>query len=172
MPPERAQELGRQRLRAMLLAMCVHNAIEDLHAGEGFITELHRSALVQLARHAGIRVIGTAGPEAQERLRELGAIPVDYRSEDVPARVRELAPEGVAAVFYHVGGPGIVDSWRMLAPGGTLVSYGTAATRDVPGNPRLPVLKLFARLMLWNALPNWRRATFFNLWAGAGKRDC
>jgi hypothetical protein len=25
------------------------------------------------------------------------------------------------------------------------------------------VLKLFARLMLWNALPNGRRATFFNL---------
>src|SRR6185503_14042970 len=57
------------------------------------------STLVQLARHAGIRVIGTAGPSAQDRVRELGAIPVDYRNEDVPARVRELAPEGVAAVF-------------------------------------------------------------------------
>jgi NADPH2:quinone reductase len=116
-------------------------------------------------------VIGTARPDAQERVRELGAIPVDYRGEDVPARVRELAPEGVAAVFDHVGGSGIVDSWRMLAPGGTLVSYGSASTRDVPGNPRLPVLKLVVRLMLWNVLPNRRRATFFNLWAGARKRD-
>jgi NADPH2:quinone reductase len=80
--------------------------------------------------------------------------------------VRELAPEGVAAVFDHVGGDGIVDSWRMLARGGTLVSYGTASTRDVPGNPRLPVLKLIARLTAWNLLPNGRRATFFNLWAG------
>jgi NADPH2:quinone reductase len=124
------------------------------------------STLVQLARHAGIRVIGTAGPAQQERLRELGAIPVDYRAEDVPARVRELAPEGVAAVFDHVGGDGIVDSWRMLARGGALVSYGTAATRDVPGNPRMPVLKLLARLTAWNVLPNGRRATFFNLWAG------
>jgi NADPH:quinone reductase-like Zn-dependent oxidoreductase len=129
------------------------------------------STLVQLAHHAGIRVIGTAGPDALDRVRELGAIPVDYRNEDVPARVRDLAPEGVAAVFDHVGGPGIVDSWRMLAPGGTLVSYGTASTRDVPGNPRVPVLKLFARLIVWNALPNGRRATFFNLWAGARKRD-
>jgi len=129
------------------------------------------STLVQLARHAGIRVIGTAGPSAQERLRELGAIPVDYRNEDVPARVRELAPDGVAAVFDHVGGPGIVASWQMLGRGGTLVSYGTASTRDLPGNPRVPVLKLLARLMLWNALPNGRRATFFNLWAGSRKRD-
>ena len=124
------------------------------------------STLVQLARHAGIRVIGTAGPAQHERLRELGAIPVDYRADDVPARVREIAPEGVAAVFDHVGGDGIVDSWRMLARGGTLVSYGTASTRDVPGNPRLPVLKLIARLTAWNLLPNGRRATFFNLWAG------
>jgi NADPH2:quinone reductase len=124
------------------------------------------STLVQLARHAGIRVIGTAGPGQQERLRELGAIPVDYRNEDVPARVREIAPDGVAAVFDHVGGPGIDDSWRMLAKGGTLVSYGTASTRDVPGNPRLPVLKLLAKLTAWNLLPNGRRATFFNLWAG------
>lgn len=126
--------------------------------------------LVQLARHAGIRVIGTAGPRQQDRLRELGAIPVDYRSEDVPARVRELAPDGVAAVFDHVGGPGIVDSWRMLARGGTLVSYGTASTKDDPGNPRLPVLKLLARLTAWKLLPNGRSASFFNLWAGRGLR--
>lgn len=125
------------------------------------------SVLVQLARHAGIHAIGTAGPKQLQWLRELGATPIDHRSEDVPARVRELAPEGVAAVFDHVGGPGIADSWRMLARGGTLVSYGTLATKDIPGNPQLPVLKLFARLAVWRVLPNGRRATFFNLWKGA-----
>src|SRR3954447_2814344 len=124
------------------------------------------SVLVQLASHAGIDVIGTAGPKQQERLRELGATAIDYRSEDVPARVRELVPDGVTAVFDHVGGPGIDDSWRMLARGGSLVSYGTAATKDVPGNPQLPVLKLLAKLTVWNVLPNRRSATFFNLWAG------
>jgi NADPH2:quinone reductase len=124
------------------------------------------TVLVQLARHAGIQVIGTAGPKQQDRLRELGATPIDYRSEDVFARVRELAPDGVAAVFDHVGGPGIDQSWRMLARGGTLVSYGTAATKDVPGNPQLPVLKLLAKLTVWKVLPNGRSATFFNLWKG------
>ena len=80
--------------------------------------------------------------------------------------MRELSPDGAAAVFDHVGGPGIVDSWGLLARGGTLVSYGTASTRDVPGNPRMPVLKLLARLTAWNLLPNGRHAKFFNLWAG------
>jgi NADPH:quinone reductase-like Zn-dependent oxidoreductase len=128
------------------------------------------TVLVQLARHEGIQVIGTAGPKQQDRLRELGATPIDYRNEDVSARVRELAPNGVAAVFDHVGGPGIDDSWRMLARGGTLVSYGTAATKDVPGNPQIPVLKLLAKLTVWNVLPNRRSATFFNLWKGARLR--
>lgn len=124
------------------------------------------STLVQLARHAGIKVIGTASPRHHEAVRALGATPVDYRDPDLPARVRTLAPGGVDAVFDHVGGEGIVDSFRLLARGGTLVSYGTAATRDVPGSSRAPVLKLLARLMLWNVLPNGRRAHFFNLWAG------
>lgn len=128
------------------------------------------TTLVQLARHAGIRVIGTAGAGSLERVAALGAEPVDYRT-DVPAAVRRLAPEGVAAVFDHVGGPGIRDSWAMLARGGSLVSYGTAATKDSPGNPRLPVLKLIGQLLLWNALPNGRKATFFNLWAGKRNQD-
>ena len=45
-------------------------------------------------------------------------------------------------------------------------SYGTAATKDVPGNPQIPVLKLLAKLTVWNVLPNGRSATFFNLWEG------
>ena len=71
----------------------------------------------------------------------------------------------------HVGGRGILDSWRLLAPGGTLVSYGSASTRDVGGSKMWPVLKLVGRLMLWNALPNGRHAYFFNVWAGARRKD-
>lgn len=123
------------------------------------------TTLVQLARAAGISVIGTASARNQDVVTALGATAVDYRG-DVPARVRELAPAGVDAVFDHVGGPGIVDSFRLLAPGGTLVAYGSASTKDDPGNSRLPVLKLLARLLWWNALPNRRRAHFYNVWGG------
>ena len=124
------------------------------------------SVLVLLARHAGLRVIGVGSGRQQAAIEALGAAAVDYAAEDVSERVRQLAPGGVAAVFDHVGGEGIAGSWRMLAPGGTLVAYGTASTKDDPGDPRLPVLKLLARLAVWNALPNRRRARFFNLWAG------
>lgn len=124
------------------------------------------SVLVQLARAMDVKVIGTASARHHEALRAQGVVPVDYRTEDVPARIRELAPGGVDAVFDHVGGRGIVDSWRLLAPGGTLVSYGTASTRDDEGSKQWPVFKLLLRVWLWNALPNRRRAGFYNIWAG------
>ncbi|MFD9568452.1 medium chain dehydrogenase/reductase family protein [Streptomyces sp. NPDC059982] len=124
------------------------------------------SILVQLALAAGARVIGTSSPRHHDALRALGVSPVDYRDGDVAARVREIAPGGVHAVFDHVGGEGIVGSWRLLAPGGTLVSYGSAATRDDEGSGTWPVLRLLGRVWLWNALPNGRSAYFFNVWAG------
>lgn len=124
------------------------------------------SVLVQLAPAAGVQVIGTASPRHHGTLREQGVTPVDYRGGDVPARVRELAPGGVDAVFDHVGGRSVVDSWHLLAPGGTLVSYGSASTRDDTGSKQWPVLKILARTWLWNSLPNGRRAHFYNIWAG------
>ncbi|MGC9497251.1 medium chain dehydrogenase/reductase family protein [Streptomyces sp. WG7] len=124
------------------------------------------STLVQLARIAGARVVGTASAKHHDAVRALGAVPVDYRAPDLEGRLRGHAPRGYDAVFDHVGGEGIVASYRLLAAKGTLVAYGTASTRDVQGSSKAPVLKLFARLMVWNALPNGKSAHFYNIWAG------
>lgn len=124
------------------------------------------STLVQLARHAGIRVIGTAARRHHDTVRQLGAAPVDYRDPDMYLQIRALAPDGVDAVFDHVGGTGLAQSWRLLRKGGTLVNYGTASTKGEAGNAALPFLKLVARLSAWNHLPNGRSATFYNFWAG------
>ncbi|EXG81435.1 medium chain dehydrogenase/reductase family protein [Cryptosporangium arvum] len=127
------------------------------------------STLVQLARHAGIRVLGTASARNHDAVRTLGAEPIDYRS-DVPARVRELAPDGVDAVFDHIGGKSVRDSYRLLAKGGALIAYGTASTKNDPGNSQLPVLRLFARLAWWNVLPNGHHTMFYNIWTGRRSR--
>jgi NADPH2:quinone reductase len=129
------------------------------------------SILVQLARQAGARVIGTASPRHHEALRELGVEPVDYRDPGLAARVRELAPDGVDAVFDHLGGDSVTRSYRLLSRTGTLVCYSIASKRDDTG-PVLPgFLRLLARLALWNYLPTRRHASFYNVWAGAGKPD-
>ena len=128
-----------------------------VHGASGGVGTL----LVQLARLAGAEVIGTASARKHEYVRALGAVPVDYKSEDVPKRMREISPGGVDAVFDHVGGPGLVDSWRMLRRGGTLVSYGSASTLEGTGHRLRPYLPIFGRVLLWNTVPNGKRATFY-----------
>ncbi len=128
-----------------------------VHGASGGVGTL----LVQLARLAGATVIGTASASKHEGVRALGAIPIDYRTEDVPARVLEISPGGVDAVFDHVGGPGLVDSWRMLGRGGTLVSYGSASTLEGTEHRLRPYLPIFGRIMLWNAMPNGKKASFY-----------
>ncbi|AVT41506.1 medium chain dehydrogenase/reductase family protein [Plantactinospora sp. BB1] len=124
------------------------------------------NTLVQLARHAGINVIGTASARHHDAVRQLGAVPVDYRDPDMYPKIRELAPGGVDSVFDHVGGTGLEQSWRLLRKGGTLVNYGSATRKNEQGNALLPMLTLFGRLYAWNYLPNGKRALFYNLWAG------
>jgi NADPH2:quinone reductase len=124
------------------------------------------TTLVQLARHAGVRVLGTASPRHHDALRELGAEPLDYGDPRLADRVRELAPDGVAAAFDHLGGPSFRRSFDLLARGGTLVAYGTASQRDDTNNIALTFIGLYARLGLWSLLPNGRRALFYNFWGG------
>jgi NADPH:quinone reductase-like Zn-dependent oxidoreductase len=121
------------------------------------------TTLVQLARHAGVRVIGTSSPRHHDALRELGVLPLDYNAPDLAARVRELAPEGVDAVFDHIGGPSIARSFSLLGRGGTLVSY--AMLKD--SGPMVPAfLALLGQLAWLHLAPNGRRAGFFDVWGG------
>ena len=121
------------------------------------------TTLVQLARHAGVRVIGTASPRHHQALRDLGVHPLDYRDPDLAVRVRELAPGGVDAVFDHIGGASLKRSYGLLAKRGTLVSY--ALLKDT--GPMIPAFfALLAQLAWWNALPNGLAAGFYNVWTG------
>jgi NADPH:quinone reductase-like Zn-dependent oxidoreductase len=113
--------------------------------------------LVQLARHAGARVIGTASPRHHDALRAMDVEPIDYRDPDLAARVRELAPGGVGAVFDHLGGASVTRSYHLLNRTGTLVSYSIASKLD-DTSPLLPgFLRLLAKLAVWNYLRTRQR---------------
>ena len=65
------------------------------------------SVAAQLAKIAGARVIGLAGgPDKVAFLTDdLGLdAAIDYKREDVDARLRELAPDGIDVYFDNVGG--------------------------------------------------------------------
>jgi NADPH2:quinone reductase len=89
------------------------------------------SALVQLGGLAGLELYGTASAANQRVVADLGATPLDYRSEDVVAQVRELTGGGVDVVFDPIGGAAqLWRSYRTLRTGGRLVWFGMAATRE------------------------------------------
>jgi 2-desacetyl-2-hydroxyethyl bacteriochlorophyllide A dehydrogenase len=124
-----------------------------VHGASGGVGTL----LTQLAVGAGATVIGTASPAKHDTVRALGGIPLDYHLADVPARVRELAGGGVDAVFDPVGGDGLVESWRLLAPGGRLVWYGSASTLDATGWTYAPGVVALRKIAGWNLRSLLRR---------------
>ncbi|GGS01723.1 oxidoreductase [Streptomyces aureoverticillatus] len=105
---------------------------------EGDVVLVHAAAggvgsfAVQLARHAGARVIGTASERNHDYLRELGAEPVAY-GEGLAGRVHALAPEGVDAAFDTVGGETLRVSADLLAPGGRLASVADGSVVGLGG---------------------------------------
>jgi NADPH:quinone reductase-like Zn-dependent oxidoreductase len=125
------------------------------------------TVLIQLALHAGVRVIGVASPRHHDDLRALGVEPVDYADLDaLTARVRALAPQGVDAVFDNIGGETLRRSWQLLAPHGTLVSYAISSVQADGARLVLAFAATLARVVAWNALPNGGRASFYNVWGG------
>ena len=84
------------------------------------------SSLVQLAKLAGMTVIGTvSSPEKAAFAQSMGADGmIYYRTEDVVARTRELTGgRGVDLVLDHVGGSGFFTHLQALGKWGTVVSY-------------------------------------------------
>jgi len=78
---------------------------------------------VQLARHAGAEVFGTAGPANQPFVLELGAdASIDYTKEDFREAVRRHRPEGVDLVISSLDPQTVSRSYDVIKPGGRLVS--------------------------------------------------
>lgn len=85
------------------------------------------SAAAQIARIAGCRVIGIAGgPEKCRYLVEdLGLDgAVDYKTENLAGRLRELCPSGIDVFFDNVGGPALDVVLLLLALRGRIVICG------------------------------------------------
>lgn len=68
------------------------------------------SLVCQIGKKLGLRVVGIAGgPEKCRWLLEECGVDgaIDYRGEDVGARLDELCPDGIDMLFENVGGPNL-----------------------------------------------------------------
>jgi len=142
-----------------LTAWQMFHRVASAQAGEWVL--VHGAAggvgglLLDLARLAGVRAIGTASAGKRAVVEAKGGIYVDYRREPVAERARAISGGGVVAAFDHVGGAHLkTASIAALRDGGTAVLYGGYdATRGGKMRPaamirmlladRLSALKLF-----------------------------
>ncbi len=137
--------------------------------GETFCVSAAASAVGsiagQIAKKQGARVIGIAGsPEKVAWVtEELGFDAcIDYKREDVAARLKELAPQGVDVFFDNVGGALLDTVLRRIAMRARIVLCGDISTYNNAGAP--PALHNIRYLMGkrakmegFNTLDHWDR---------------
>ncbi|GAA3140107.1 NADPH2:quinone reductase [Kribbella aluminosa] len=116
--------------------------LETAHLPAGGTVLIHSAAgtighlAVQLAHSYDPKtIIGTASsPHRLDFIRSLGAEAVDLTDPDWPAKVGELAPDGIHAVLDAVGGKVFEQGLELLRPLGTMLTYG-AITTELPTVP-------------------------------------
>jgi NADPH:quinone reductase len=115
-------------------------------------------ALLVLGSMAGLQLWGGANGMHATLIREFGATPVDYKSEDFT----RVLPDGFDVVFDGLGEDGYRRSFAALRPGGLLCAYGYSAGVQAQRG-MLAMLTWIGRLYLWRWLSGGRRAFFFSI---------
>jgi NADPH-dependent curcumin reductase CurA len=95
----------------------------------------------QIAKIKGCRAIGIAGGAEKCRwlVEELGFdAAIDYKGDDVRARLREHAPDGVDVFFDNVGGAALEEALRRLARGARIVLCGAVSQYNATEAPKGP----------------------------------
>lgn len=130
------------------------------------------TALLDLARHLGLKAIGTCSAANLPVVKRFGAAAIDYHAGDFVTSVRRLTADrpggaGVDIVFDAIGGAHFGRSFACLAPGGLLVGYGSQTM--AVGHESLVAAGLgLARLKLWSAFSYFlsnRSAIFYSITA-------
>jgi len=82
------------------------------------------SAMLQLAKLAGVEMYGTCSVQGAAVVRELGGVPIDYKNADFVKEVHRLTGDGLDAAFDGIGGDNLWRSRNALREGGRVVTYG------------------------------------------------
>lgn len=95
----------------------------------------------QIAKRKGCRVIGIAGgPEKCAWLEDKAHFDaaIDYKSEDIGARLSELCSEGIDVFFDNVGGEALDAVLARIARGGRIVVCGSISRYNLEEPPPGP----------------------------------
>ena len=118
------------------------------------------TSALQLGKIAGLNMFGTASKPKHDLVSALGAVPIDYRSENFAQRIRQLVPEGLDCVLDPIGGTHWWDSYNCLHRGGSLICFGAQAAVS---KGKLNAGLGFALLGLIKLLPDGKRGSWYNV---------
>ena len=105
------------------------------------------TALLQLGKLAQLTMYGIASRSKHNALTDLGAIPIDYHTQDFVEVLRQAEREGLDFVFNGMGEEYFERGLAALRRGGVLVHYGGPQSFS-------RFLLLMAKFILYNVLPN------------------
>lgn len=112
------------------------------------------SAVVQIATHRGIRVIGTAGPDNQDYVSSMGAKAMTY-GPDLVDRVRAIAPGGIDAALDIAGSGVIAELVELTGDAAKVLSIADFSApqhgAQVSGTATEPEAALAQAARLWDA---------------------
>lgn len=115
----------------------------NLHPGERILIQNAGggvgTAAIQIARHRGAEILGTASASKHDFIRELGVDhAIDYRQGDWAEEVRRITDgKGVEMILNPLGGRSLKTDFDLLAHTGRLIAFGISAgsrgmTRNLP----------------------------------------
>ncbi|MCC5857810.1 MAG: zinc-binding dehydrogenase [Ectothiorhodospiraceae bacterium] len=122
------------------------------------------TAMLQLARDAGITAFGTDIAAKHDLIRGLGATPIEADTSE--KALRAVIGEGVDFSFDPLGGESLSRSLHALKPGGMLVAFGF---QNVVLGRGGSIPMDFVKLKLWDWLPNGHATAFYSI--GAMRRQ-
>jgi NADPH:quinone reductase-like Zn-dependent oxidoreductase len=114
------------------------------------------TALLQLGRLAHLTLYGLASRSKHHVLSELGAIPIDYHTQDFVDVIHQAEPNGLDCVFNGLGGDTGKRGFAVLGHGGKLVEYAPPARF-------FALLIGLAKIALLNLLPNGKSVAFYGI---------
>jgi NADPH-dependent curcumin reductase CurA len=125
------------------------------------------SLAVQIAKILGARAIGIAGTEEKCRwlVDDLGIdAAINYRTDDIAAKLKEHCPKGVDVFFDNTGGPVLDAVLGRIANGGRVVLCGAISSYNDPHKPPGPAnyLNLISRRASMQGFISW---DYWGRWA-------
>ena len=105
------------------------------------------TAFLQLGKLASLTMYGIASRSKHSALTDVGAIPIDYHTQDFVEVIRQAEPKGLDFVFNGMGEEYLGRGLAVLRRGGTLVHYGAPQSFS-------RFLLFLAEFALFNLLPN------------------